>query len=78
MCQPEWEDADFEGEVIASLPDWSRVDLKGFKRPEWYKQKIIIQPPWRQGSSPFISYPVKTILPTLTRCKMPSNRKELL
>lgn len=39
MGCPEWEDAEFEGEVGDDfLPDWSAVDLKGFKRPNWFVQ----------------------------------------
>lgn len=37
MGQPEWEDAEFDAEVDEYHPDWSRVDLHGFKRPEWYR-----------------------------------------
>lgn len=39
MACPEWEDADFSGEVgDAMYPDWWAVDLKGFKRPRWFAQ----------------------------------------
>jgi hypothetical protein len=39
MGSPEWEDADIEGEVDDQFrPDWTRVDLGGFKRPEWFAQ----------------------------------------
>jgi glycosyltransferase involved in cell wall biosynthesis len=39
MSCPEWEDADFRGEVDDQYtPDWSRVDLKGFERPAWFAQ----------------------------------------
>lgn len=37
MAQPEWEDAAFEAEVDEYYPDWSRVDLGGFRRPEWFR-----------------------------------------
>src|SRR5262249_52169659 len=37
MATPEWEDADFIGEVGDDFfPDWWAVDLKGFKRPRWF------------------------------------------
>jgi glycosyltransferase involved in cell wall biosynthesis len=38
ISQPEWEDVDFEPVQYDefAVPDWSRVDLKGFKRPDWY------------------------------------------
>jgi glycosyltransferase involved in cell wall biosynthesis len=42
MGQPEWEDADFNGEVDQFFPDWSKVDLKGFNRPSWFKQRTLI------------------------------------
>ena len=38
MGCPEWQDADFEGEVAQFSPDWTRVDLKGFQRPKWFVQ----------------------------------------
>jgi glycosyltransferase involved in cell wall biosynthesis len=38
MSQPEWEDAVFDGEVDEYYPDWSTVDLHGFRRPEWFHQ----------------------------------------
>lgn len=38
MGCPEWEDADFTGAVDEFKPDWTRVDLKGFRRPEWFSQ----------------------------------------
>jgi glycosyltransferase involved in cell wall biosynthesis len=39
MGCPEWEDSDFEGDPgDLSFPDWWAVDLKGFKRPEWFAQ----------------------------------------
>ena len=38
MGAPEWEDADFEGEVDEMRPDWRSVDLKGFERPAWFAQ----------------------------------------
>ena len=37
MGCPEWEDADFEGEIEDQFfPDWSAVSLKGFRRPRWF------------------------------------------
>jgi glycosyltransferase involved in cell wall biosynthesis len=39
MGCPEWEDADFLGDVgDESFPDWSAVDLRGFRRPPWFVQ----------------------------------------
>ncbi|MFH1021901.1 MAG: hypothetical protein V1809_00755 [Planctomycetota bacterium] len=39
MGCPEWEDADFEGDLKDHFePDWESVDLKGFKRPRWFAQ----------------------------------------
>lgn len=39
MACPEWEDADFAGEVGDPMyPDWWAVDLKGFERPRWFAQ----------------------------------------
>lgn len=36
---PEWEDADFKGEVDNQFfPDWRAVDLNGFQRPDWFAQ----------------------------------------
>lgn len=37
MGCPEWEDSDFAGgPVDESRPDWSAIDLKGFRRPRWF------------------------------------------
>jgi glycosyltransferase involved in cell wall biosynthesis len=39
MGCPEWEDADFLGDVGDHYyPNWERVDLRGFRRPEWFAQ----------------------------------------
>ena len=39
MGCPEWEDADFVGDVgDESFPDWRAVDLRGFRRPQWFAQ----------------------------------------
>jgi glycosyltransferase involved in cell wall biosynthesis len=39
MGCPEWEDADLTGDHGSDdLPDWNRVDLRGFRRPEWFVQ----------------------------------------
>lgn len=38
MSCPEWEDADFDGEVDPSAPNWWATDLKGWKRPDWFAQ----------------------------------------
>ncbi len=34
--QPEWAEAFITDPVDEFNPDWSRVDLKGFRRPEWF------------------------------------------
>lgn len=36
--QPEWEDADFDETINELNPDWSKVNLRGFKRPEWFRE----------------------------------------
>ena len=37
MGCPEWEDADFDAEAVdQNRPDWSRVDLGEFRRPDWF------------------------------------------
>lgn len=39
MACPEWEDAEFEGDVVdAFFPDWWNVDTNGFRRPTWFAQ----------------------------------------
>ena len=39
MGCPEWEDADFVGDVgDPFFPDWWAVDLRGFRRPPWFAQ----------------------------------------
>jgi hypothetical protein len=39
MGCPEWEDADFEGNVDDQFrPDWSKINLNGFERPRWFAQ----------------------------------------
>jgi len=38
MACPEWEDADFEGDVDPFRPAWHRLDLHGFVRPRWFAQ----------------------------------------
>jgi glycosyltransferase involved in cell wall biosynthesis len=39
MGCPEWEDADFDGDHGDDFyPDWARVDLHGFRRPDWFVQ----------------------------------------
>jgi hypothetical protein len=39
MGCPEWEDADFTGDVGDHFrPEWTKVDLKGFVRPRWFVQ----------------------------------------
>ena len=37
MATPEWEDADFEGDIVDDFfPDWWGVKLNGFVRPRWF------------------------------------------
>jgi glycosyltransferase involved in cell wall biosynthesis len=39
MGSPEWEDADLSGDYGSDdFPDWNRVNLRGFRRPEWFVQ----------------------------------------
>jgi glycosyltransferase involved in cell wall biosynthesis len=39
MGCPEWEDADFDEPVADQFyPQWHKIDLKGFQRPEWFVQ----------------------------------------
>lgn len=39
MACPEWEDADFsESNTDPNRPDWTQVNLNGFKRPGWFAQ----------------------------------------
>ncbi|MFH1021894.1 MAG: glycosyltransferase [Planctomycetota bacterium] len=39
MACPEWEDADFKGDIKDQFfPDWSGIDLNGFRRPTWFAQ----------------------------------------
>ncbi|MCO5090663.1 glycosyltransferase [Bosea sp. (in: a-proteobacteria)] len=39
MACPEWEDADFAGEIADQhYPDWWSVELRGFRRPRWFAQ----------------------------------------
>jgi glycosyltransferase involved in cell wall biosynthesis len=38
MSCPEWEDAEFEGEVEPNQPNWWGTSLKGWSRPEWFAQ----------------------------------------
>ncbi|MGH3104113.1 MAG: glycosyltransferase family 4 protein [Gaiellaceae bacterium] len=47
MGCPEWEDAEFEGDVVDDFyPDWWNVDLRGYRRPDWFAQGN-----WRTCSS---------------------------
>ena len=62
MGQPEWEDADFEGEVDQYFPAWNQVDLKGFKRPEWFKQEVLILPALDPGTAVILPGYVKKII----------------
>jgi len=38
MAQPEWEDAEFDGQPDEFHPDWGRLDLGTFQRPDWFFQ----------------------------------------
>ena len=39
MGCPEWEDAEFENTLDDDFhPDWTKVDVNGFKRPDWFAQ----------------------------------------
>src|SRR3989338_3035343 len=39
MGAPEWEDAEIKGDWGNDFdPDWSKVDLNNFRRPEWFFQ----------------------------------------
>lgn len=43
MGCPEWEDADFDGEIKDQFfPDWKAVNLNGFKRPRWFAQGPLV------------------------------------
>lgn len=43
MACPEWEDADFEGAVKDQrFPDWNAVNLRGYKRPNWFVQGPVL------------------------------------
>lgn len=41
MGQPEWEDAEFEGDADEFDPRWEQVDLNGFRRPAWFIQEEL-------------------------------------
>ncbi len=39
MGCPEWEEADIEvGPEDQAFPDWTKVDLRGYRRPRWFAQ----------------------------------------
>ena len=43
MGCPEWEDADFEGDIKDQFyPNWTSVNLNGFKRPRWFAQGPLL------------------------------------
>lgn len=43
MACPEWEDADFTASFSDPYrPDWSTVNLHGFKRPRWFVQGTLL------------------------------------
>ncbi len=44
MAQPEWEDAEFEGQPDENEPNWSDLDLGTFRRPPWFIQDTLGQP----------------------------------
>lgn len=42
MGCPEWEDADFKGDWGDDFnPDWSKINLKNYKRPSWFMQGYL-------------------------------------
>jgi glycosyltransferase involved in cell wall biosynthesis len=42
MGCPEWEDADFDAPIANQFhPEWHKIDLHGFERPEWFVQGDI-------------------------------------
>lgn len=43
MGTPEWEDAEIDGHLADQFfPDWSSVNLHGFKRPRWFAQGPVL------------------------------------
>lgn len=38
MSTPEWEDAQFEGEIDPDVPNWWETSLRGWRRPDWFVQ----------------------------------------
>jgi glycosyltransferase involved in cell wall biosynthesis len=38
MSTPEWEDAEFTGDIDANAPNWWGTSLKGWRRPDWFVQ----------------------------------------
>jgi glycosyltransferase involved in cell wall biosynthesis len=42
MAQPEWEDAEFDGQPDEFLPRWQELDLRGFERPPWFYQDELV------------------------------------
>jgi hypothetical protein len=43
MGCPEWEDADLEGDIKNQFyPNWTSVNLKGFKKPRWFAQGLLL------------------------------------
>lgn len=44
MGCPEWEDGDFNGiPADQNRPDWSKLDLGGFERPQWFVGKPLAE-----------------------------------
>ncbi|MEK6526254.1 MAG: glycosyltransferase [Nitrospirota bacterium] len=41
MGQPEWEDAEFEGQPDEFHPQWTAIDLGNFRRPVWFIQEEL-------------------------------------
>lgn len=41
MAQPEWEDAEFDGQPDEFCPQWDALDLGRFRRPAWFIQEYL-------------------------------------
>ncbi|GIW53760.1 MAG: hypothetical protein KatS3mg082_0164 [Nitrospiraceae bacterium] len=42
MAQPEWEDAEFDGQPDEFNPRWDWLKLNGFRRPPWFMQATLV------------------------------------
>lgn len=42
MAQPEWEDAEFEGQPDEHDPQWEKIGLGSFRRPDWFIQGELV------------------------------------